>query len=249
MDKYEIKMHINCDLGESYGHYNLPGEQALLHMIDQANIACGFHAGDFSHITRTLKGVIEAGVMVGAHPSYPDRQGFGRRSMDMELSDAADMVVFQVATLEGLCRYHGTVLQYVKPHGALYHDMVNNTALRFAVFAAIARFSPALAVVLPAGPWAKTLAHDAESFGLTLWFEVFADRAYAADGQLVSRSQAGAVLDRAQCLAQAKQLITEQSVTTITGTILPMDADTLCVHGDTPDALAMVKDIVSLCPR
>lgn len=240
-------MQLNCDLGESYGLYILGNDDAIMPYLDLANIACGYHGGDAQHIQKAISLAKEHNVKIGAHPSYPDKQGFGRRSMQLSATELFDHLAFQIASLQGLCAFQNTVCAYVKPHGALYHDIINNAEVRDVFFAVIEAAPNLNQVVLPAGPWAKALVHDAEKHHITITFEAFADRAYDTTGKLVSRSQPQAVLALADAITQAQQIITQQTVTCIDGSELPLYADTLCVHSDSDDALAIVAKLAKLC--
>lgn len=235
-------MKLNCDLGESFGAWQMPVDNDIMQYIDQANIACGFHAGDPVVMQQALNHAKQAGVQVGAHPSYPDLQGFGRRSMAVPPKEMKAIIQYQVAALAGLASCQGIELDYVKPHGALYNDLMKNAELRLAVMEAVAEIGQGkYALMMQAHPDAERFRKEAAPFGLTLYFEAFADRRYTDDGYLQSRQIAGAVLNHAQALAQVEQLIASQCVTSESGNVLPLLADTLCVHGDSPDAVAMVK--------
>ena len=211
--------------------------------IDQANIACGFHAGSPELMRETLVLARAHGVSVGAHPGYADREGFGRRSMHCKSDEIVELVRQQIVVLEELAISEGITIDYVKPHGALYHDMIKNTEVRSAIFSAVAEYPASLTVMILATAKIKLLQTEAAAVGLCLWAEAFADRRYDSVGRLVSRQEAGAVLDRSQMLAQVQQLVTEGSVTTDSGNTLVVSADTLCVHGDHAEGVEGIREI------
>ncbi|CAA0101578.1 Uncharacterised protein [Halioglobus japonicus] len=242
-------MLLNCDLGESYGNWAMGNDASVMPHIDQASIACGFHAGDPFTIQRTLALAAEHGVSIGAHPAYPDIVGFGRRSMALSREELIAMLHYQIAALDGMARSQGLALAYVKPHGALYHDMMADQAVRLAVLAALAGYgnqTQPLTLMLQASANATEHSAEARTVGVPLLFEVFADRRYCDDGSLLPRAQAGAVLDREQMLAQVTQLQRDSTVTTHSGNTLPLEFNTLCVHGDNPEGVAAIAAIRDL---
>ncbi|MEZ5572642.1 MAG: 5-oxoprolinase subunit PxpA [Halioglobus sp.] len=239
-------MLLNCDLGESYGNWTMGNDAAVMPYIDQASIACGFHAGDPLCIRRTLALAAEHGVTVGAHPAYPDLVGFGRRSMALSTDEIIASVHYQVAALDGMAQSLGLSLQYIKPHGALYHDVMANSTVRTAMLQAVASYHRPLALIVQASAQANTLREEAAAAEVTLWFEAFADRCYVDDGNLLPRSQPLAVHSRERMLAQVAQLQDEQAVTTISGNTLHLQFDTLCVHGDNPEGVASIAAIRAL---
>jgi UPF0271 protein len=239
-------MLLNCDLGESYGSWTMGVDAAVMPYIDQANIACGFHAGDPLTMRRTLALAAEHGVAVGAHPAYPDLVGFGRRSMNLGSEEIIASLHYQIAALDGMAENHGLQLSYVKPHGALYHDMMSNPEVRSAILESIASYHRPLTLMIQATPAADEYRTEAESVDVQLQFEAFADRGYADDGSLVPRSQPGAVHARKRMLEQVLQLQRDKTVTTVSGNIIPLQADTLCVHGDNPTAVRAIEAIRAL---
>ena len=241
-------MKLNCDLGESYGHYQLPVDEAVMPFLQLANIACGFHGGDPLHIKHAIALAKAHNVTIGAHPSYPDLQGFGRRHMVIPEIELGAILQYQVGMMHALCQFAGTRCEYVKPHGAWYHDIVANATGRMATFRALKETQLNLPIMLPATADTSALQESAEQFGITIWFEVFADRAYLDNGTLAPRGITGAVLSEEDALAQAKSLIQSQQVVTMSGNILSLKADTLCVHSDTPAAVALVQQIATLMP-
>jgi 5-oxoprolinase (ATP-hydrolysing) subunit A len=242
-------MLLNCDLGESYGNWAMGCDAQVMAHIDQASIACGFHAGDPVTMRRTLALAAQHGVAIGAHPAYPDLAGFGRRSMALSREEIIATIHYQVAALDGMARSQGLSLSYVKPHGALYHDMMVRPEVRAALLEAMATYAShpqPLALLIQATRHADTHRAEAMAAGIPLLFEAFADRSYADNGGLLPRSQAGAIHDRERMLAQVAQLQTDSAVTTNSGQVLPLQVDTLCVHGDNPEAVAAIAAIRSL---
>lgn len=235
-------LKLNCDLGESYGAWVMGNDAEVMPLIDAANIACGFHGGDPSVIRATLAAAAKHNVEIGAHVSYPDLQGFGRRSMQIRGQALADILHYQIAALSGMARLAGTAVTYVKPHGALYNDMMKEEALLTDIMTSVAAWPEPLALVILGTGHADHHRELAERHGVRLEFEAFADRAYTESGELVPRSLPGAVLHETDALTQARELHSGV-VTTMTGKKITVPATTLCVHGDTPDALAMLRKI------
>jgi UPF0271 protein len=234
---------LNCDLGESFGAWSMGMDEKVMPHIDQANIACGFHAGDPLVMQKTLRMARENGVSVGAHPAYPDLMGFGRRSIHASANEIHALIHYQVAALDGMAASAGLTLEYVKPHGALYNDMMAKSSVRQAIMKAIADYHRPVKLMLQATPEADNHRMEAEHFGIELLFEAFADRCYADDGKLLSRAEPGAVHSREKMLAQVRQLADEGSVTTVSGKVLKLDVDTLCVHGDNAEGIAAICEI------
>ena len=237
---------LNCDLGESFGAWEMGLDDQVMPFIDQANIACGFHAGDAIVMKQTLLSAKQYGVTVGAHPSYPDLAGFGRRSMVLPPNEIIAIVQYQIAALTGMAQNIGVPVTYVKPHGALYNDMMVNGHIRSAVMEAIAVSHLPLAFMLQATVDADTHREEAKAFGLEVLFEAFADRCYDDSGALLSRSKEGAVHGREKILAQVKQLKDDGTVTTVSGHVLALQVDSLCVHGDNMAGVNAIKEIRQL---
>ena len=228
---------LNADLGEGFGRWTLTDDEALLSVVTSANVACGFHAGDPSTMRRVCEMAVEAGVRIGAQVSYRDLAGFGRRPMDVPLEELADEVTYQIGALAAFATAAGDRVRYVKPHGALYHRVVDDGEQAAAVIAGVTRAGNDLAVLAPSGSALHRLAVDAS---LPIVGEAFADRAYDADGTLVSRRRPGAVLtDEATVVDQAVRLAVAGEVVAISGEIVAVAARSLCLHGDTPGAAAM----------
>ncbi len=237
---------LNCDLGESFGSWTMGMDEAVMPHIDQANIACGFHAGDPLIMTNTLKLAQQHGVRIGAHPSYPDLAGFGRRSMNCSGDEIKAFMSYQTAALGGMAQSMDLSLEYVKPHGALYNDMMATEEVRHAIMDAIASFHLPIRLMLQATPEADLHRQEAEQRGLELYFEAFADRCYDDDGKLLSRTKPGAVHSKEKMLAQVKQLNELGTITTVSGKTLSLQADTLCVHGDNIEGVQAIEAIREL---
>jgi UPF0271 protein len=214
--------------------------------IDQVNIACGLHAGNPKLMRETLRLAKAHGVSVGAHPGYADREGFGRQSVYCQPIEIVELVRQQVAVLEKLAKEEGITIDYLKPHGALYHDMMTKDEVRTAIFSAVDQCPASLALMIQATPGIESHRAEASQAGMELWPEAFADRRYDISGHLLPRHMAGAILNRSQMLEQVQQLVTEGSVTTDTGNKLEVTADTLCVHGDNEEGVQCICDIRKL---
>ncbi|MDE0841728.1 MAG: 5-oxoprolinase subunit PxpA [Porticoccaceae bacterium] len=241
--KSSMQLLLNCDLGESFGAWRMGVDEQVMPFIDQANIACGFHAGDPMVMKHTLQAAKNHNVAVGAHPSYPDLGGFGRRSMTLPAADLIAILQYQIAALVGMANNLGIQVEYVKPHGALYNDMMVNGLIRSAVMQAIAETDRPLAFMMQANGDYETNRSEAKAFGLKVMFEGFADRCYDDRGALVSRAQMGAVHNREKMLAQVTQLMEHGSVTTENGHLMPLHIDSLCVHGDNLAGVESIADI------
>lgn len=227
---------INCDLGEG-----CPNDAELMRYISSANIACGFHAGDAEIMRRTVDLAVENNVAIGAHPSFPDRENFGRTSMTLPLSQVTEMVTEQISALNDICVEQGAALRHVKPHGALYNMAAKDGPLAHAVAKAAASFDRGLLFV---GPPNSFLLAEAESLGLRTASEVFADRTYQPDGSLTPRSRANALItDLRDCLAQVTRMVREQTVVAVDGSVVPIRADTICIHGDGDHAVEFAQAI------
>jgi UPF0271 protein len=245
--KKAINMKLNCDLGESFGSWKMGLDDQVMPHINMANIACGFHGGDPDVIATTLKLAKQNNVMVGAHPSYPDLQGFGRRSMALSTSELTNCIHYQIAALEGMAKIQGLTLSYVKPHGALYNDMMANNDLLATVISAVASYPSTLKLMILATKNAEKHVQLAKQCNVELILEAFADRKYTDEGYLVSRKLDGSVLNKHALLAQVKQLLQNGSVTTRSGKQLMLNAHSLCVHGDNNYAIELIKEIKALC--
>ncbi|MBT3798531.1 MAG: 5-oxoprolinase subunit PxpA [Porticoccaceae bacterium] len=241
-----MSLMLNCDLGESTHPDVMDVDALVMPHIDQANIACGLHAGDAEMMRATLLLAKENGVRVGAHPSYPDREGFGRRSMPLPSDALIAIVQSQIAELTQIAIEVGISVSYVKPHGALYNDMMANGHIRSAVMQAVSSSPQPLAFMLQATPDAETHRREAKAFDLEVIFEAFADRCYADNGSLLSRKLPGAVHSREMMLEQVAQLNESGTITTISGHRLSIQADSVCVHGDNVDGVAAIEEVRQL---
>lgn len=228
---------LNSDVGESFGRWRMGDDVAMFESVSSANIACGFHAGDPSTIAQTCRDAVAADVTIGAHVAYRDLAGFGRRFLDCAPTELADDIVYQIGALEGIARTAGGRVRYVKPHGALYNVIMHHEAHAQAVVDAVKAFDADLALLLLPG---SVAIQKAESAGLHAVSEAFADRAYNPDGTLVSRREAGAVLDNSDAaIANMLRLVEQGTLVARDGTVLNMAAQSICLHGDSPDAVAM----------
>jgi len=229
---------LNCDMGESFGAWTMGQDAAVLAHVTSANIACGFHAGDPLTMRRTVDAAAKRGVAIGAHPSLPDLAGFGRREMRVSADETHAMTLYQIGALAAVARAAGAALHHVKPHGALYNMAAKDRALADAIASAVRDFDRALILVGLAG---SELPRAGEAAGLAVAHEAFADRRYEADGSLMARSQAGAVIDDVDAaVAQAIAIATRGEVGAPNG-VLRVRADTICVHGDRPDAALFAR--------
>jgi UPF0271 protein len=235
------RIDLNADVGEGFGAWRM-GDDELLQHVTSANVACGFHAGDPSVIDRTVAAAARRGVAVGAHPGYFDLRGFGRREMRVPVAELEADVLYQVGALQAFARAHGVPLTHVKPHGALYNQAADDPELARAIARAVARVSPALVLVGLAG--SAAMREAAGEAGLRFAGEAFADRAYDASGRLVPRSQPDAVRsDPAAAALAAVRLARDGRVVAADGRELAVEADTLCLHGDSPGAAAMARAV------
>lgn len=234
-------MDINSDLGESYGAWRMGDDDAMLAIVTSANVACGFHAGDPAGILQTLKAAAAHGVAVGAHVAYPDLVGFGRRNMDPTSAELVADVIYQIGALQGLARAAGTRVRYVKPHGALYNTIAHDERQAGDVIAAMQAADPQLTLLALAG---SPLVERARARGLAVVAEAFADRAYNDDGSLVSRRLPGAVLHDPDAVAERMlQWVERGELPSISGRPVRIEADSICVHGDSPGAVEMARRI------
>ena len=236
-----FSIDMNSDLGESFGMYKLGMDEEVLKHITSANIACGFHAGDPIIMDKTIALALENGVALGAHPSYPDFMGFGRRKMDITPMEAKNYIIYQVGALSAFAHAHGATLQHVKVHGALYNVAAKDLTLAKAICEGVAAVDPNLCIFGLAGSQWVTAGKET---GVKVLSEIFGDRAYMDDGSLVPRSQPGAVLhDKDIAITRAIEMIKTHKVTSINGKEVDIEPDTICVHGDNPSAVAFVQEM------
>lgn len=232
-----IRIDLNADVGESFGPWPMGADAALVPLVTSVNVACGFHAGDPLTIRRTVRLALDAGVAVGAHPGYPDLVGFGRREMDLAGDELEATVLYQVAALAGIVRAEGGRLAHVKPHGALYNRAAMDPSVAVPIARAVASLGPEIRLV---GPPGSALLAAGMAAGLTCVAEGFADRAYEVDGRLRPRRLPGALVeDPGRAAAQAVSIARDSRVTAVDGTVIAIAVASLCIHGDTPGAVAI----------
>ena len=235
------KVDLNCDLGESFGAYTIGMDKEVIPFISSANVACGYHASDPVVMSKTVKMAAESHVAVGAHPGYPDLMGFGRRNMNVSPADAKAYVMYQIGALDAFCKAAGISMQHVKPHGAMYNMAGKDYKLARAICEGIYEVNPGLILLGLAG---SQMLKAAEEVGLPCASEVFADRAYEEDGSLVARTKENAMItDENLAVSRVVRMIKENKVESVTGKDISIKADSVCVHGDGPKALAFVQKI------
>jgi UPF0271 protein len=236
-----VTVDLNSDLGEGFGVWTMGNDLEILDLVTSANIACGFHAGDPSIMIATCRAAAERGVMIGAHPSYRDLAGFGRRAMDIDAEELYADIVYQLGALSAAAAVAGSAVRYVKPHGALYNVAVHDRVQAEAVVRAIADVDPSFAVLALPG---SALLVEAARAGLRGVAETFADRGYLADGSLVPRSEPDAVLhDPSSVADRVLRMVTESTVVAADGSSVEVLAQSVCVHGDSPNAVEMARAI------
>ena len=236
-----FSIDLNCDMGESFGAWRMGSDVELMDYVSSVNIACGFHAGDAGVIRKTVEAAIEKNVSIGAHPSFPDLQGFGRREMKMPAREIFDIVLYQISAVKGICEALGAKLRHVKPHGALYNQAAKDASIARAIAEAVRAIDAKLIFYGLSGSF---LISEAEKIGLKTASEVFADRTYQTDGSLTPRGEPDALIDDAEkSVAQVLQMIQTQSVTAIGGEIVAIKAETVCIHGDGANALEFAETI------
>ena len=236
-----MNIDLNCDMGESYGNFKMGNDEAVFPYITSCNIACGFHGGDPIHIEKTIQLAIQHGVKMGAHPSYPDLGGFGRRKMVIPLKELTSIVKYQVAALKGLVESYGEKLHYVKPHGALYNSMADNREEAASVMEGIREIDPFLIVMGLAGSEMEQIAQEKE---IPFVAEAFADRQYLSNGRLMPRSRKGSVIhDPEKAAEQVLHIAREGKVKDDQGNRIQLNAQTICIHGDNPGAVNILQAI------
>ena len=235
------RINLNADLGESFGAWTMGDDTALLQIVKSANVACGFHAGDPTVMQETVRLAMAQGVSVGAHPSFPDLQGFGRRVMQMSAKDLEATLLYQIGALQAITAAEGTRVTHVKPHGALHNVACADAAVAATIVKAVRKLDPSLVLLVP--PY-STLAQAAEEAGQPVRYEVFADRTYLDDGQLTPRSRAGAVIHDSQaCVEHVLRMMNAKAIVTANGLHLSCRIDSICVHGDGPEAVATAQAV------
>lgn len=235
------RIDLNCDIGESFGAWKMGCDTELMDFVSSVNVACGFHAGDASTIRKTIETAVKKGVAIGAHPSFPDLQGFGRREMKLSSQEIFDIVLYQVSALKGICEAFGAKLHHVKPHGALYNSAAKDAKMSRSIAEAVKTIDENLTLYGLSGSF---LISEAEKLGLKTASEVFADRTYQTDGSLTPRDQPNALIkDTEIAVEQVLQMIRHQTVTTTNGKIIPIKVETICIHGDGENALEFARII------
>ncbi len=230
-----LVVDLNCDMGESFGAWRMGCDEKLMDYVSSVNIACGFHAGDPSVIRKTVELAIRKNVAIGAHPSFPDLQGFGRREMKMSEQEIFDIVLYQVSALKGICEAFGGKLHHVKPHGALYNQAAKNPSVARAIAEAVKAIDSSLVFYGLSG---SHLVAEASKIGLRTASEVFADRTYQPDGTLTPRHFQNALIkNTAEAIKQVLQIVKTQTVTATNGEVISLTAETVCIHGDSENAL------------
>jgi UPF0271 protein len=236
------RLTLNCDMGEGFGPWSMSDDASIMPLIDAANIACGGHAGDPSTMRQCVELARRHKTEIGAHVSYPDMQGFGRRAMDISGQALIDLIHYQLGALDGIARAHSTRVSYVKPHGALYHAMLDDPAIMNDIMRAVSSWHADLELVVLATPRDRKTVQLSVEHGLILRYEAFADRGYTSRGLLLGRDKPGALLDAEEAAKQAVA-ISQNKLRTPRGKRIPVNADTLCVHSDTPGAVKMIRTI------
>ena len=234
-------LNLNADLGESFGPWPMGSDEAMLGIINSANVACGYHAGDPLVMLKTAALARKNGVSIGAHPSFPDLQGFGRRRMDIPVAELEAMLIYQIGALQAIAQTQGTAVTHVKPHGALNNIACADRKTADAIARAVYSMDPKMILLAPA---ASQMIEAGRAIGLPVVEEIFADRAYTDTGELVPRSQAGAMIHGAkESLAHVQRMVEEKALISINGKRIPVNPQSICVHGDGADAVATAKAI------
>jgi UPF0271 protein len=242
-----LSIDLNCDMGESFGAYTIGQDEALMNLVSSVNIACGFHAGDPSVMRKTVMLAAQKKIAIGAHPGYPDLQGFGRRQLHLSADEVYDMVLYQIGALNAFAIASGVKLYHVKPHGALYNTGAGNQQVAVAIAKAVRDVDKNLVLVGLSGSY---LINEAKVAGLNTASEVFADRSYQDDGMLTPRSSPHALhQDPEQAAKQVLQMVQQKTVTAISGKEIPVQAETVCIHGDGKHALAFAQAIAQLLTK
>lgn len=232
---------LNCDMGESFGAWRMGADAELMNYVSSVNVACGFHAGDASVMRETIEKAIEKDLAIGAHPSFPDLQGFGRRNMKMSADEIFDIVLYQVSALKGICEAFGVRLHHVKPHGALYNQAARDATIAASIAKAVKAVDEKLVFYGLSGSF---LIDEGEKLGLKTASEVFADRTYQTDGSLTPRVEPNALItDAEEAVSQVLQMIFERVVKSVDDEAIPITAETVCIHGDGENALRFARTI------
>ena len=239
-----MNIRLNCDMGESFGVWKMGMDEEIMPHISLANLACGFHASDSLTMNRAVVLAKKHNVTIGAHPSYQDLIGFGRRSMPCSLEEIKSIILYQLGALSAFCKTHSTAVSYVKPHGALYNDMMKDENIFKAILSAISSFDKNMKLMILSSPKNEALRHTALLYGIELIYEVFADRNYNDNGTLVSRTQEFALItDELEIMERVRTLSSNGYIKSINGNKLFLSVDTICVHGDGKKALQFINTL------
>ena len=242
MQGNEMKIRLNCDMGESFGIWKMGLDEQIMPYIDMANLACGFHASDAMTMNKSVILAKKNNVTIGAHPGYQDLLGFGRRTILCSLEEIKSIILYQLGALSAFCKAHGTAVSYVKPHGALYNDMMRDENIFKAILNAISSFDKNIKLMILSSAKNEAYEHTAKSYSITLLYEVFADRNYNDDGTLVSRMQNNAIIhEDLDVITRVINLKEKSLVTSVDGHKLFLKCDSICVHGDNEKALDFIK--------
>jgi len=237
-----MKIRLNCDMGESFGIWKMGNDEEIMPYIDMANLACGFHASDAVTMSRSVILAKKYNISIGAHPSYHDLLGFGRRTVLCSLEEIKSIILYQLGALNAFCRANGMVVSYVKPHGALYNDMMRDENIFKAILNAISSFNKNMKLMVLSGPKNEEYEYTAKLYDIKLLFEVFADRNYNDDGTLVSRMEDNAIIhEELDVITRVKNLKEKSFVTSINGHKIFLKSDSICVHGDNEKALDFIR--------
>ncbi|WP_445480086.1 5-oxoprolinase subunit PxpA [Lysinibacillus irui] len=239
-----MPMDINCDIGESFEAFISGKDEEIIDYVTSINIACGYHAGDHTIMHQTIRSALRKNVHIGAHPGYPDREGFGRRNMDLSPAEIYDLMVYQIGALQAFVQIEKGILHHVKPHGALYNQCANDREKALAVIDAVYDFNPQLILYCLSG---SKMAKIAREKGLSVYEEVFSDRRYNDDGTLVNRQESNAFIQtEEEMLVHVKGILTANEILSVQSKKIQVAANTLCIHGDGPHALSYAKKIAAL---
>ena len=242
--KSDEMIRLNCDMGESFGIWKMGADEEIMPYISLANLACGFHASDSLTMNRSVELAKKHNVIIGAHPSYQDLVGFGRRSMPCSLEEIKSIVLYQLGALNAFCKAHGTAVSYVKPHGALYNDMMKDENIFKAILSAVSSFDKNIKLMILSRQDNEAYEYTAKVYGINLLYEVFADRNYNDDGTLISRTHSNAVIDDELEVMQRIRILKDNGfMQSLNGKKLFLKADTICVHGDGANALSFIKSL------
>ena len=246
----KVKIRLNCDMGESFGIWKMGYDKQIMPYIDMANLACGFHASDAMTMNSSVKLAKQNGVTIGAHPAYQDLVGFGRRSISCTNEEIESLILYQLGALSAFCTVYKTSVSYVKPHGALYNDMMKDENILHSILKAISSFNSSIKLMILSTPNNKKFKTIADTYSIELLYEVFADRNYNDDGTLVARTNKNAVIEDVTIVQKRIETLQKDGyLTSINDKKLFIQADTICVHGDNEHALEFIKLLQNLLSK